>query len=312
MHRQLLPHWPIIAALAVMMAIPLAGQRVERYRVRYYGPTTERSYTPIALRWHTVDRHDEVSYLGGAAWLADGNWSLVFRDSAAREHRNQVVPLPILTMTLLGMLVKLAGGAEAGFVLAKVLSNALAMLAVYIVVLLAARGRLLALVAAVGTVFTSQWVDFLLGHRSHFGTYFPINLVFPPETAYISMNFSRVPFNGLTFPWLIAGVGAVAWLLADRRKAAMVAAGVGIGVQPMVYPYFATSWLLGMPVLFGWLAWRRDWAKAKVLLAAGAIAAVVALPAVAAQWQFAQIPWHTDYYAAISYAVDLNTLPCYC
>ena len=305
----MLLHWPIIVSLAAMMAIPLVGQRIERYRVRYYGPTAERSYSPIAVRWHTIDRHDEVTYVGGAAWLADGNWGFVFRDAYAREYRDKAVPLPILTMTSLGLLVRLAGGAEAGLVLAQALSNALAMLMVYLVVLLAGRGRLLALVAAVGTVFTSQWVDFLLGHRSHFGTYFPINLIFPPEIAYISMNYSRVPFNGLTFPWLAFGVGAVAWLLTDRRKAAIVTAGVGIGVQPMVYPYFATSWLLGLPVLFGWLAWRRDWATAKALFAAGAIAAVVALPAMVAQWQFIQIPWHTDYYAAISYAMDLNTVP---
>ena len=307
--RHLRTHWPILLALGAMMALSFTGQRIERYRITYFGPVQERSYSPIAVRWQMIDRHDEVSYLGGATWLADGNWRCVFRDTATWEYRESVVPLPILTMTLLALLVKIAGGAEAGFVLAQILSNALAMLVVYVLVYRATGGRLLPTLSAILLIVASPLTNLLLGHRGETGMFFPISFIFPQQITYLSMNYSRIPFNGLTFPWLAACVAAFAWMLEKRSWPAIVTAGVLLGVQPMTYPYFATSWLLGLPVIFLWLAVRKDWPGLRTLMATGGVAVIAAFPALLSQWEFMKVPHHADYYEAISYAFEMSTAP---
>ncbi len=279
-------HWAIVLVMLVLMGTEYTGQRWTQFIQTYQNGVVQKgSYSPLAVRGIPWAMQDETSYWAIGVRLAQGLWSSYrVPDVEIFEHRDSPTVLPALTFNTLAMFIKLIGDPEMSFRVARVLFAGLVRLSIYLVVRWATGGILIALVASVLTMTAAPLFLSILPLR-------------PPGMDIVGFaeavanpasginQFYRIPYVAWAFPWLMATVAAVGWALRKQTRWAVMAGGVAVGTQPLVYPYFASSWAIGLPLLTLWFAACRDWERVKTMILLGVVAAVAAVPALIQHWE---------------------------
>ena len=283
-------HWAIILVMAILMGTEYVGQRTTNFILKYRSYSRSKgSYSPLAVRGLPVGhRQDEVRWLAMAC-----RWAGRKADGNAYEYRHNPLPAPVVTIGGIGLCIRLFGPESADRLL-RVLILGLVPFSIYLVVFTASRGRLLALVSAVLVPTGSNILQSFPPVSGEIDLYKLVSTMFVPEASF-PVNLSRLPSNGITFPLLMCSVVTLAWALQRRTAKAVIASGVLLGAQAMIYPYFATSLAPGLLLLLLWLIFRREWGTAKALVATCVVALIAAIPAVLQQWQFAQSRYYPDY-----------------
>jgi len=294
-------HWVMLIVLSVVIGSLYMSYHVAWFITKYHRPREAiiGSYSPIALRDQKYGKNDQVIYLSQAAYLSDGHWGWKLGDPYVYEYRNTPTPVPIITATCIALVIKVVGNVEFAYILVKTVSFAVVLLSVYLLVFYATRSVQLALATSMLSIILSRPAE-LIFEFANVNTFSLLQSVIPPSGSYVSRNFSRIPYNAVTFPWLLAAIGATARALDRQTRGAAIVSGIFLGAQAMVYPYFATSWALGLPFLLLLFVLRREWGMSKALVLSGAVGLVVSTPALIVQFQISHLPQYTDILKSLS------------
>jgi hypothetical protein len=288
-------HWAVILVTIVMAGTEYTGIRLAEFRQKYKHDVDRTTiYSSLAVRGMPRAHQDEVLYWGNVSALAGANWSIVPGDPYIYEYRNTYTPMPIITIGSLALIDRVFGDPSQAFNFVKIISIVLVTIAVYAAMCYAIGGVMTPLVSAVAVPLfwrLGQSIPLLRGTLT-------LDVIRPIEWLVERGNafdqFARIPFSVWTFPVLIAGIALVALALRRETLGPTILAGTGLGVQALTYPYYLTSWGLGLPLLFVWFGVRRNWRSALVLLAVGGISIVVGLPAIVTQLKVSHLPQYQD------------------
>ncbi len=286
-------HWLITAIVLLFMGTEYLGQRYERFNALYAGDDSENVvYSPLAFRGTpSFFRPDENSYL--IAGLRT-RWNLWPMEPYLYENREETYFYPILTSAIVAVVTDIVGDIDNAYRLLKIIGFGLIPLAVYVLVVGSAGGIRLGLVCmAIVACLPSPWKPWLYDEANIMEMLSYLTTPANPDRIYPPLT--RFPFPALSLPMLTAFIGAMGHALHTRKTSHAVIAGIAVGIQPLIYQYNATATALGMAILFAWYLAQRDRGAVTVMVIAGAIALVVAIPAFVQAWKLQQIPSYSEY-----------------
>ncbi len=289
-------HWQIVVVVLLLGGGELFCQRVEVFLQKYYTDVPSGAvYAVNAVRGVPRYVQDEQTYVPVARRTLDGLLDGTDGDAHVYEHRRSPTPFPPIPNLQLGLLMWLAGGPDGGLLLHRFLAVMLIPLLAYVAMFVGTGDRLIAVVGAVLVPFLSRIAAlYILPVGALELPIMPFLHVVGAASHAVDENVTRVLYQGLSYPWLFAFLAALAWMLTQPSRRAAVICGVLMGLQSLVYPYYMTAIVLGLPLFFVWLLVRRETEAARSLVLAGVVGAIVALPSVIHQYSFRQLPQYDD------------------
>jgi hypothetical protein len=293
-------HWLVILVALIAGSSVVIGYKVEYMRVTYLMPELIGSrWSSIAVGERSSRQIDEMTRLAQGQYFADGHWATALSDPYLWEYRDSPTSAPILTVASIAAAIRVFGGAENAYVVLRILSYILVVLGIYALFYCATRDRLYALAAAAATL-ALDGLGGILARPASLNTYSLLASVFGTFGSGLSRNFSRVPYSAFTFPLLLLCIIAYSRLLNEPDLRKSIYAGLALGLQPLIYPVYSTSWGAGLVVLTVGLLVMRKFGHLKYLVVSGLVAVFVALPSLITQYRVMKSPFYTDMVARMS------------
>ena len=286
-------HWAVIAVALVLVGTEYVAQRITAFGVEYQSGMGEvAGYAPVAVRGLPYgSKIDEMSYFAVASHMFVSG--LPGGDPYIYEHRNDPVAVPYVTIGLLRALIGATPDVDAAYRVAKITVTCAALLSVYLLAVSMGGGVLLPLTAAAAVTLMGPIIArlplFDLGTNLYDGLVGVVG-----NWHGFTSQYSRLPYNGFSFPLLIACIWAVTSALDRRDRRSIITAGILVGLQPLIYQVYAFPWALGLIALFAWFILKREWPSVKVLVGIGVVAAIPALPMAYHQMQMSALPQYSD------------------